>query len=163
MAMRIKTGLVKPDPRDFDRFFRTASLRSLFHGAPHGGAGRHQRVAALDQGRSQSRDQKRELYGRALVVIAAEQYASRLIVPTSQRSRPTGWGSHKDCARKALTKLAGPHLPASLKQLEKAIAKIHAEHDQAVSAAHAQPERPPSENDAGEDDAGEDEIAGLEG
>jgi len=105
-----------------------------------------------------------ELYGRALVVIAAEQYASRLAVPTSQRSRPTGWGSHKDRARKALTKLAGPHLPASLKQLEKAIAKIHAEHDQAVSAPHAQPERPPSESDAAEPDtAGDDEIAGPEG
>lgn len=30
-----------------------------------------------------------ELYGRALVVVAAEQYASRLVVPTSQRTHPT--------------------------------------------------------------------------
>jgi hypothetical protein len=30
-----------------------------------------------------------ELYGRALVVIAAEQYASRLVIPTSQQTHPT--------------------------------------------------------------------------
>ena len=73
-----------------------------------------------------------ELYGRALVVIAAEQYASRLVVPTSQRTHPTRWASHKDLAAKALRKLAGPHLPASLKQLEQAIARAHREYDTAV-------------------------------
>jgi hypothetical protein len=73
-----------------------------------------------------------ELYGRALVVIAAEQYASRLVVPTSQRTRPTRWASHKDHAAKALRKLAGPHLPASLKQLEQAISRAHREYDTAV-------------------------------
>jgi hypothetical protein len=99
-----------------------------------------------------------ELYGRALVVIAAEQYASRLVVPTSQRSHPTGWGSHKDRARKPLTKLAGPHLPASLKQLEKAIAKTHAQHDQALSAGPEQPERPPSESEPDERDTDSDDA-----
>ena len=79
-----------------------------------------------------------ELYGRALVVIAAEQYASRLVVPQSQRSHPTRWSSHKDHAAKALRKLAGPHLPASLKELEKAIARAHREHDTAVQRAQAQ-------------------------
>jgi hypothetical protein len=69
------------------------------------------------------------LFGRALVVIAAEQYASRLVVPSSQQHPPMRWPSHKDHARKALAKLAGPHLPATLKQLEKAVAKAHAEHD----------------------------------
>jgi hypothetical protein len=39
------------------------------------------------------------------------------------------WPSHKDHARKALAKLAAPHLPATLKRLEKAVAKAHAEHD----------------------------------
>ena len=33
-----------------------------------------------------------ELYGRALVVIAAEQYATRLVVPSSQRTPGTRWG-----------------------------------------------------------------------
>ena len=55
-----------------------------------------------------------ELYGRALVVIAAEQYASRLVLPASQRGPRSPWTSHKDIAAKALKKLAGPHLPASL-------------------------------------------------
>jgi ParB/RepB/Spo0J family partition protein len=75
-----------------------------------------------------------ELYGRALVVIAAQQYASRLVVPSSQQHRPLGWASHKDHAAKALAKLAGPCLPASLKQLEKAIAKAKADHDKQLKA-----------------------------
>jgi hypothetical protein len=66
-----------------------------------------------------------ELYGRALVVIAAEQYASRLFVPQSQRSHPSNWASHKDHAAKALRKLAGPHLPGSLRQLETAVKRAH--------------------------------------
>ena len=66
-----------------------------------------------------------ELYGRGLVVIAAEQYASRLVVPASQRSHPTRWSSHKDHAAKALRKLAGPHLPASLAELERAVKRAH--------------------------------------
>jgi hypothetical protein len=74
-----------------------------------------------------------ELYGRALVVIAAEQYASRLVVPQSQQHSAMRWPSHKDHAHKALAKLAGPHLPATLKQVEKAVAKAHAEHEKAAS------------------------------
>src|SRR5437764_10938888 len=70
-----------------------------------------------------------ELYGRALVVICAEQYASRLVVPQSQRSHPTRWSSHKDLAAKALTKLTTRHLPASLRQLEAAVKRAHDEHD----------------------------------
>jgi len=68
-----------------------------------------------------------ELYGRGLVVLAAEQYASRLVVPQSQRTPPSGWASHKDHAAKALKKLAGPHLPASLRQLETAVKRAHAD------------------------------------
>ena len=34
----------------------------------------------------------------ALVVIAAEQHASRLVVPSSQRTPATRWTSHKDIA-----------------------------------------------------------------
>src|SRR3954470_2255579 len=50
-----------------------------------------------------------QLYGRALLVIAAEQYATRLVVPSSQRMPATRWSSHKDIAAKALKKLAGPN------------------------------------------------------
>jgi len=62
-------------------------------------------------------------------VIAAEQYASRLVVPSSQQHPALRWPSHKDQAAKALAKLAGSCLPASLKQLEKAIAKAKADYD----------------------------------
>jgi ParB/RepB/Spo0J family partition protein len=77
-----------------------------------------------------------ELYGRTLVVIAAEQYASRLVIPQSQRVPATRWASHNDLAAKALRKLAGPHLPASLKQLDRAIARAHREHDNTVERHH---------------------------
>ena len=71
-----------------------------------------------------------ELLGRGIAVVAAEQYACRLVVPSSQRFGAKRWPSHKDDAAKALARLAGPHLPATLKQLEKAIAKAHADmHD----------------------------------
>ena len=71
-----------------------------------------------------------ELYGRALVVIAAEQHASRLVVPSSQRMPATRWSSHKDIAAKALRKLAGPHVPASLTRLEQAVKRAHAAYEQ---------------------------------
>jgi hypothetical protein len=56
-----------------------------------------------------------EILGRVIVVLAAEQYASRLVLPTSQRTPPIRWSSHKDISAKALKKLASRHLPASLK------------------------------------------------
>jgi hypothetical protein len=112
-----------------------------------------------------------ELYGRALVVIAAEQYASRLVVPQSQRTHPTRWASHKDLAAKALRKLAGPHLPASLKQLEQAIARAHREHDTAVQqhaagrAAQKRSEQaatPEAHVDVGEEPGNDDEGATVD-
>ena len=92
-----------------------------------------------------------ELYGRALVVIAAEHYASRLVVPQSQRAPATRWASHKDLAAKALTKLATSHLPASLRQLETAVKRAHEEHDRATHRAQAAARR------ANRADAGADE------
>jgi len=84
-----------------------------------------------------------ELYGRALVVIAAEQHACRLVVPSSQRFDAKRWPSHRDHAAKALQKLAGPHLPATLKQLEKAVAKAGAELRDAQTPAHADKRKRP--------------------
>jgi ParB/RepB/Spo0J family partition protein len=75
-----------------------------------------------------------ELYGRALVVIAAEQYASRLALPASQQREPLRWSSHKDIALKALKKLAGPHMAATLTALEKAIAKAERDFNETRSA-----------------------------
>jgi hypothetical protein len=93
-----------------------------------------------------------ELYGRALVVIAAEQYASRLVVPSSQRMPATRWSSHKDLAAKALKKLAGPHVPASLARLEQAVKRAHATYDKAEAGAPEQrrAERQPAQPDADE-------------
>jgi ParB/RepB/Spo0J family partition protein len=91
-----------------------------------------------------------ELYGRALVVIAAEQYAARLVVPRSQRMPATRWGSHKNIAAKALRKLAGPHVPASLSKLEQAVKRAHTAYQKAETQAH---ERERSERDPVEPDA----------
>jgi ParB/RepB/Spo0J family partition protein len=88
-----------------------------------------------------------ELYGRALVVIAAEQHAARLMLPTSQRSQPTRWGSHKDLAAKALRKLAGPHVPASLSKLEQAVKRAQSAHAKA-ERAHHEAQRAARENTA---------------
>jgi ParB/RepB/Spo0J family partition protein len=79
-----------------------------------------------------------ELYGRALVVIAAEQHATRLVVPSSQRMPATRWSSHKDIATKALKKLAGPHVPTSLTKLEQAVKRAHSAYDKAETAAREQ-------------------------
>ena len=93
-----------------------------------------------------------ELYGRALVVIASEQYATRLVVPSSQRMPATRWSSHKDLAAKALKKLAGPHIPASLPRLEQAVKRAHATYDKAEAGAREarRAERQPAEPDADE-------------
>jgi ParB/RepB/Spo0J family partition protein len=80
-----------------------------------------------------------ELYGRALVVIAAEQYAARIVLPASQRTYRESWGSHRDLAAKALKKLAAPHVPASLKQLERSIERAHAAHQQAIDPKPSEP------------------------
>jgi ParB/RepB/Spo0J family partition protein len=79
-----------------------------------------------------------ELYGRALVMIAAEQYASRLVVPSGQRMPATRWNSHKDIAAKALKKLAGPHIPATLSSLERAVKRAHTAYEKAETRAREQ-------------------------
>ena len=103
-----------------------------------------------------------ELYGRALVVIAAEQHATRLVVASSQRMPATRWSSHKDIAAKALRKLAGPHVPTSLAKLERAVKRAHDAYDKAETAIREQqrPEREPVEPDADDGIAAElDEAA----
>jgi hypothetical protein len=72
------------------------------------------------------------------MVIAAEQHATRLVVPSSQRMPATRWSSHKDIAAKALKKLAGPHVPISLTKLEQAVKRAHAAYDKAETAAREQ-------------------------
>jgi len=67
-----------------------------------------------------------------LVVVAAEQYAARMVLPASQRTYRMHWGSHKDIAAKSLKKLVAPSLPASLRALERAAERVHAEHRSAI-------------------------------
>jgi hypothetical protein len=99
-----------------------------------------------------------ELYGRALLVIAAEQHATRLVVPSSQRMPATRWSSHKDIAAKALRKLAGPHVPVSVTKLEQAVKRAHAAYDKAEAQVRAlqRAERQPSEPET--DDGMGDEL-----
>jgi hypothetical protein len=72
------------------------------------------------------------------MVIAAEQHASRLVVPSSQRAPAIHWSSHTDLAAKALKKLAGPHVPTTLTKLEQAVKRAHAAYDKAETAAREQ-------------------------
>jgi hypothetical protein len=94
-----------------------------------------------------------ELYGRALVVIAAEQHATRMVVPSSQRMPATRYSSHKDLAAKALKKLAGPHVPSSLTRLEHAVQRAHRAYDKAEAAAREQQaaERTPVQDEPAEE------------
>jgi hypothetical protein len=69
------------------------------------------------------------------MVIAAEQHATRLVGPSSQRMPATRWSSHKETAAKALKKLAGPHVPASLTKLEQAVNRAHGAYDKAETQA----------------------------
>ena len=99
-----------------------------------------------------------ELYGRALVVIAAEQHASRLVLPSSQRTPATRWSSHTHLAAKALKKLAGPHVPTTLTKLEQAVKRAHAAYDKAETAAReqARAERASTEVEPDDDGIGDD-------
>lgn len=62
-----------------------------------------------------------ELYGRVLVVFAAQHYAENLVLPASKRRRSVAPTSRKDTARKALERIAKKVLPASHLQLQKAL------------------------------------------
>jgi ParB/RepB/Spo0J family partition protein len=116
-----------------------------------------------------------ELYGRTLVVIAAEQYAARMVLPSSQRTYRMLWSSHKDHAAKALRKLAGPHLPASLKQLERAVALANkraedayrqdrdAERTAAAGGERVDDEQPDREADEDLGDVQSDDTGELDG
>jgi ParB/RepB/Spo0J family partition protein len=99
-----------------------------------------------------------ELYGRALLVIAAEQHATRLVVPSSQRVPATRWSSHKDVAAKALRKLAGPHIPPSLTKLEQAVKRAHAAYDKAEAQAREQQRAESQSVEAEVDDVARNEL-----
>jgi len=63
-----------------------------------------------------------ELYGRVLVVFAAQHYASQLVLANSQRRGSVLPRSHKDIARKAFERVTKRVLPASHVRLQRALA-----------------------------------------
>lgn len=62
-----------------------------------------------------------ELYGRALVLFAAQNYANDIVLPTSTRRSPVIPRSPKDAARKAFDRLTKDLLPQSHTDLRRAI------------------------------------------
>jgi len=62
-----------------------------------------------------------ELYGRVLVVFAAQHYASQLVLANSQRTSSRLPRSHQDKARKAFERITKTLLPASHKALARAL------------------------------------------
>jgi hypothetical protein len=62
-----------------------------------------------------------ELYGRVMVVFAAQHYASQLVLATSQRRWSVLPRSHEDSARKAFERVTKKVLPASYAQLQRAL------------------------------------------
>ena len=70
-------------------------------GAPRGGAGRHQRIAALDQGNRGPQDKKSELGGRQIALIAMAVYADQQAVAaagTSSTARGHGPRTSAGCS-----------------------------------------------------------------
>ena len=63
-----------------------------------------------------------ELYGRVLVVFAAQHYASQLVLANSQRRGSVLPRSHKDIARKAFERVTKRVLPATHVRLQRALA-----------------------------------------
>ena len=97
-----------------------------------------------------------ELYGRTLVVFAAQHYASQLALPTSQRRGSVLPASRKDVARKAFEKIVKPALPASHRELARAIEREARDYHARVTelehaARQATKDQPPAGDSDGED------------
>lgn len=110
-----------------------------------------------------------ELYGRAMVVFAAQHYACQLVLPGSQRRSSVLPRSHDDTARKAFERVTKRVLPASHAQLQRAIKAEARAYQTSVDEldAHSRAEDEAPDTAVGEDlpesvdehDAGEHEGA----
>ena len=85
-----------------------------------------------------------DVYSRALVVYAAQHYASQLALPTAERRRSVLPRSYKDTARKAFEQITKSVLPASYVQLQRAIAAEARSYHKQVDAAEAAARKKPS-------------------
>jgi ParB/RepB/Spo0J family partition protein len=92
-----------------------------------------------------------ELYGRVLVVYAAQHYASQLVLPNSQRRGSVLPSSYNDTARKAFAKITKRVLPSTHKALEKALRDEAKSYDTKVNALDAK-RAPAAAHDAGDQD-----------
>jgi ParB/RepB/Spo0J family partition protein len=82
-----------------------------------------------------------ELYGRVLVVFAAQHYAADLVLPASKRHPSALPRTRRDIARKALERVAKKVLPASHVQLQRALereARAYGKRQDELSAGVAQ-------------------------
>jgi hypothetical protein len=81
-----------------------------------------------------------ELYGRVLVVFAAQHYAQDLVLPASRRSASVLPHSRKDIARKAFERVTKKLLPALHVQLQRALereARVYCKRQAELSASVA--------------------------
>ena len=94
-----------------------------------------------------------ELYGRTLVVFACQHYANQLALPTSQRRGSVLPRSHRDTARKAFEKVTKTALPASHRELARAIEREAREYRDRIAALeqHARAAAAPVADDVGEE------------
>ena len=75
-----------------------------------------------------------ELYGRTLVVFACQHYAHQIALPTSQRRGSVLPSSHADTSRKAFEKVTKTALPASHRELARAIEREAREYRDRIAA-----------------------------
>jgi hypothetical protein len=94
-----------------------------------------------------------ELYGRVLVVFAAQHYASQLVLANSQRRGSVLPRSHKDIARKAFERVTKRVLPASHVRLQRALAAEARSYSAKIGELE-QRSRGLCEPEAADDDAG---------
>jgi ParB/RepB/Spo0J family partition protein len=106
-----------------------------------------------------------ELYGRVLVVFAAQNYAHDLVLPTSGRRGSVLPRSRKEAARKAFERVTKTVLPASHAELQRALDREARAYVKRQTALALDASRPRGAADADEGLAGdaraeEDAVAG---
>lgn len=92
-----------------------------------------------------------ELYGRVLVVFAAQNYAHDLVLPTSKRGGSVLPRSRKDAGRRAFERVTKKVLPASHVELQRALARearAYVKRQSELSAAARQERSEATERDA---------------
>jgi ParB/RepB/Spo0J family partition protein len=96
-----------------------------------------------------------ELYGRVLVVFAAQNYAHDLVLPTSKRRGSVLPRSRKETARKAFERVTKKVLPVSHVELQRALDREARAYVKRQAALAVAPSRPGAAADAGEGVSGD--------